>query len=88
MPTTESREILNGLAIRRARLRLGLTQRGLAEKCKELGLTIAPGNIHLAERQNRGIGPRKLPDLARALNTTVDELLTVELRDADTKAAA
>jgi transcriptional regulator with XRE-family HTH domain len=77
MFTSEKREILDGQAIRRARLRLGLTQRELAERCG-----VDPSNINKAEHRNAGIGARKLPALAEALKITVDELLTVSLQPA------
>ena len=77
MFTSEKREILNGQAIRLARLRLGLTQRELAARCG-----IDPSNINKAEHKNAGIGARKLPMLAKALETTVDELLTISLQPA------
>jgi transcriptional regulator with XRE-family HTH domain len=73
MNTGEKREILNGRAIRLARLRLGLTQAELAKLAK-----VDPSNLNKAEHRNVGIGPRKLPGLAAALGTTVDALVNLE----------
>jgi len=77
MPT-QKRKIIDGAALRRARLRSGMTQRELARRCLELGCKVDNSNINKAERSSEGIGVRKLPTLAKALDTTVDELLAKE----------
>jgi transcriptional regulator with XRE-family HTH domain len=77
MPT-QKRKIIDGAALRRARLRSGMTQRELARRCSELSngtVKVDNSNINKAERSSEGIGVRKLPTLAKALDTTVDELL-------------
>ena len=51
------------------------SQRELARRCLELGVKVDNSNINKAERSSEGIGVRKLPTLAKALETTVDELL-------------
>ena len=74
MPT-QKRKTIDGAALRRARLRSGMTQRELARRCLELGVKVDNSNINRAEGRGWGIGVRKLPTLAKALETTVDELL-------------
>lgn len=77
---TERRPVISGVALRRARLRKGWTQRQLAEECRRLGTPVSDGNIARAERGTRGgIGVRKLPALAEALGVDVDDLLPEDL---------
>ena len=76
MPT--KRKIIDGDALRRARLRSGMTQRELSRRCSELSndtIKVDNSNINKAERSSEGIGARKLPTLALALEVEVDELL-------------
>jgi transcriptional regulator with XRE-family HTH domain len=74
MPTARTK-IINGKALRQARLRSGMTLRDLSQRCDSLGCKVDASNIHKAELRDEGIGVRKLPTLARALGVEVDKLL-------------
>ena len=83
MPT-EKQSAISGKALRRARLRNGWTQRQLAEECLRHGTPVSHGNIARAELgQPGGLGPRKLPVIAKALGVDIDELLPEDLTDGD-----
>lgn len=70
--------MINGPALRLARSRKGLTQRGLAAACAQLGITVDPANLNRAEHGQPGaIGVKKLPAVAQALGIDdVGDLLT------------
>ena len=74
MPT-QKRKIIDGAALRRARLRSGMTQRELARRCLELGVKVDNSRHQQGRTQQRGHRRRKPPTLAKALEVEVDELL-------------
>ncbi|WP_081903294.1 helix-turn-helix domain-containing protein [Microbispora rosea] len=61
---------------KRERLRQGLTLNELADRCEEAGERIDDTLLCRYEKGLFGPSPRRLPVLARALNISVDDLLT------------
>lgn len=80
MPRYVRVKTVDGTAVRRSRLRLGLTMRELSARCNELGVQVDYSNINRVELYGWGIGARKLPVLAKALGVEVDDLLLPALQ--------
>lgn len=66
----------DGKAILHARLRRGWTLRDVAERCAGLGFTLSDSNLSKYERGVVKPSPKTLLAIARALDVTVDDLLT------------
>lgn len=75
---------MDGLALKRARLRQGLSVRQVAEKCREYdGCKVDPSNLHRAEEGKRGqIGASKIPTLLAVLGLSIEELIPDETKKA------
>ena len=70
---------LNGTAIRRARIRKGMSLRDVAKACALRECPVDASNLARAERgRPGGIGPRKIPILAEVLGLSIDELVPDE----------
>jgi transcriptional regulator with XRE-family HTH domain len=68
-------EAFSGNRLRLCRLRAGLLQRELAERCTTLGVTVTQPLISHWESARSGPLPPTLKVLAEALGVTVDDLL-------------
>jgi transcriptional regulator with XRE-family HTH domain len=75
--------VIDGRALRRARVANALTQRELIERCAQLGTNIDRGNLHRAERGQPGsIGIKKLPAVVQVLGIPhITEILTQHGRE-------
>lgn len=67
--------VKRGDLVRRARLRKGLTQQQVVDRCIELGLSFNDSSLSKIERNDLGCSARVLPVLAKVLDLTVDDLL-------------
>jgi hypothetical protein len=82
MPSTPARKppwepAIDGAALRRYRLREGLSQRELIDACWKLGTEVDKGNYHRAEQNLRGaIGFRKLAVVVKVLGIDMQDVLT------------
>jgi transcriptional regulator with XRE-family HTH domain len=81
-PNTQTKSSF-GAAIKRVRTEIGMTQDELAERATEPGAEFSPVMISKIERDARRVTIEEALALARALNTTVEELVG---RQADLRA--
>lgn len=58
---------INGAALRKARLSRGWTLRQLSLECAAKGTPVDNSNLSKAEKHGRGLGPRSLSVILRAL---------------------